>query len=76
MPQRSSSRHPNPPTRGISYLSLVLYGIRMTSIVHAGKGSILGAGVSNVMIPPIIDYFHAWKPLLCHKEPAKGKKCP
>ena len=25
---------------------------------------------------PIIDLFRAWKPLLCHKEQAKGKKCP
>ena len=27
MPLRTSSRHPKPPTRGISYLSLCLYGI-------------------------------------------------
>ena len=41
-----------PPTRGISCLSLVLYGIR-------------------------IGGFHPKESFsLCHKEPAKGKKCP
>ena len=48
MPLRTSSRHPKSPTRGISCLSLVLYGIRIGS-----------EGLD-----------------LCHKEPAKGKKCP
>ena len=31
MPKRTSSRHPKPPTRGVSCLSLVLYGIRIDS---------------------------------------------
>ena len=26
---------------------------------HAGKGSIIGAGVSNIIIPPVIDSFSA-----------------
>ena len=40
--------------RGISCLSLLLYGIRI-GCLHAGKGSIIGAGVRNTMIPPMID---------------------
>ena len=43
-----------PPTRGISCLSLVLYGIRIGGF-HAGKGSNIDSGVSNIMIPPILD---------------------
>ena len=53
--------HPKPPTRGISYLSLCLYGKR--GGFHARKGSIKGAGVSNIMIPPTIDYFCACQPI-------------
>ena len=30
---------------------------------HAGKGSIIGASVSNMMIPPIIDSFCACPPI-------------
>ena len=30
---------------------------------HAGKGSIIGAGVSSIMIPPIIDYFCTCPPI-------------
>ena len=44
------------PNRVISRLSLCLYGIRIGDF-HARKGSIIGAGISNIMIPPIIDYF-------------------
>ena len=53
-----SSRHPKPPTRGISCLSLVLYDIRIGGF-HAQIGSTAGAGVSNVMIPLLIDSFCA-----------------
>ena len=41
MPKRHSSRHPNPPTWGISCLSLCLYGIRVAFFLHAGKGSVI-----------------------------------
>ena len=40
---------------GISCLSLFLYGIG--GDFHALKGSIIVPGVSNIMIPPIIDSF-------------------
>ena len=36
---------------------------------HAGKGSIIGAGVSNILIPPLIDSSCACPPItvsLCH----------
>ena len=46
------------PTRDISCLSMLLYGIRIGGF-HAGKGSVIGAGVSNIMILPIIDSFCA-----------------
>ena len=49
-------RHPKPPTRGISCLFLVLYGIRIGGF-KPGKGSIIG--VSSLILsfwacPPII----------------------
>ena len=33
---------------------------------HAGKGSIIGAGVRNVTIPPVIDSFCACPPITYH----------
>ena len=42
------SRHPKPPKRGFSCLSLVRYGIRIGGF-HAVKGSIVGVGVSGKM---------------------------
>ena len=44
-----------PPTRGISCLSLVLYGIRLGGF-HAVKGSVIGAGVSDIMILSVPTY--------------------
>ena len=38
------------------------------TVGHAEKESIMGVVV-------IIDPFPAWKPPLCHKDTAKGKKC-
>ena len=48
-------------SRGISCLSLVLYHIRIGGF-NAGKGFITGAGLSNVLIPPIIDSLCARPP--------------
>ena len=42
--------------------TLVLYGIRIGGF-YAGKGSIKGAGVSNIMIPAIIDSFCVCPPI-------------
>ena len=56
------SRHPKPPTRGVFclLLCLCLYGF------HAWTGSIIGPGVSNIMIQPIIDILsvHVQCPLI------------
>ena len=43
---------------GYECLELVLYGIRIGGF-HAGKGSIIVADVSNIMIPTVIDYLRA-----------------
>ena len=48
--------------RGISCLSLVLFGVRLGGF-HALKGSIKGAGIRFIMIPPIIDSFCACPPI-------------
>ena len=53
------------PAQDISCLTLCLYGIRMGGF-HAGKGSITGSGVSNMMIPPIMDYFCACPPIIAY----------
>ena len=53
----TSLRHPKPPDKGIYCLALSNGGF------HAGKWSIIGAGVSNIMIPPIIDSFCACPPI-------------
>ena len=39
---------------------------------QAQKESIMG----GIIILSIIDPFPAWKPPLCYKDTAKGKKCP
>ena len=44
----------NAPSRGFGCLELVPYDIRLGGL-HTGERSIKGAGVSNVMIPPILD---------------------
>ena len=55
---KTQLKAPNP----ISYLSLVIYGIRIGGF-HAGKGSIIVAGVSNIMISSLIDSFCACPPI-------------
>ena len=43
---------------------------------HVQKESIM-CGIIILLTPaPIIDPFRAWKPPLCHKDTARGKKCP
>ena len=49
-------------TRDISRLLLVLFGISIGGF-HVKKESILGAGVSNTMIPPIMDCLCAYPPV-------------
>ena len=78
MPWRHSSRHPKPPARVISCLLYFALSLWHKVSFHAGKGSIMGSGVSNIMIPPIVDsVYHRlfmWLPdlecstLLCQQQ--------
>ena len=62
MPQRTSSRHPKSPTRGISCLSLVLYGIRIGSedllrtryhVIILSRNKLVKEGAREVVeVPP------------------------
>ena len=46
--ERTSSRHPKPPTQGISCLSLFLNDIMIVGGFYALKGSIIVDGVSKM----------------------------
>ena len=59
------------PSRGPGFIKDTLIGGHLLQ-----KESIMGATFILLTPAPIIDPFRTWRPSLCHKDTAKGKKCP